>query len=154
MSLPVIGGNKFTADKGEKRSWIVCEGDVFGSGIKRIRDAMKEYGLRPPVIRTAETWFSITFRRKGPDEAIESLSRKGIGEPARPGSPKGSSKGSPITRERIITLMAACEPSNHQRSHRLKFADYKKGCPQADSQTQGRGFAPPHRFATRRLLGG
>jgi ATP-dependent DNA helicase RecG len=78
-----------------------------GSGIKRIRDAIKEYGLRPPVIRTAETWFSITFRRKGPDEAIESLSRKGIGEPARPGSPKGSSKGSPITRERIITLMAA-----------------------------------------------
>jgi ATP-dependent DNA helicase RecG len=78
-----------------------------GSGIKRIRDAMKEYGLRPPVIRTAETWFFITFRRKGPDEAIESLSRKGIGEPARPGSPKGSSKGSPITRERIITLMAA-----------------------------------------------
>jgi hypothetical protein len=83
MSLPVIGGNKFTADKGEKRSWIVCEGDVVGSGIKRIRDAMNEYGLRPPVIRTAETWFSITFRRKGPDEAVGSLSRKGIGEPAR-----------------------------------------------------------------------
>jgi ATP-dependent DNA helicase RecG len=78
-----------------------------GSGIKRIRDAMNEYGLRPPVIRTAETWFSITFRRKGPDEAIESLSRKGIGEPARPGSPIGSSKGSPNTRERIITLIAA-----------------------------------------------
>ena len=78
-----------------------------GSGIKRIRDAMNEYGLRPPVIRTAETWFSITFRRKGPDEAIESLSRKGIGEPVRPGSPIGSSKGSPITRERIITLIAA-----------------------------------------------
>jgi len=78
-----------------------------GSGIKRIRDAMNEYGLRPPVIRTAETWFSITFRRKGPDEAIESLSRKGIGEPARPGSSIGSSKGSPITRERIITLIAA-----------------------------------------------
>ncbi len=83
MSLPVIGGNKFTADKGEKRSWIVCEGDVVGSGIKRIRDAMNEYGLRPPVIRTAETCFSITFRRKGPDEAVGSLSRKGIGEPAR-----------------------------------------------------------------------
>jgi len=77
-----------------------------GSGIKRIRDAMNEYGLRPPLIRTAETWVSITFRRKKPDEAIESLSRKGIGEPARPGSPKGSSKGSPITRERIITMVA------------------------------------------------
>ena len=78
-----------------------------GSGIKRIRDAMNEYGLRPPVIRTAETWFPITFRRKGPDEAIESLSRKGIGEPARSGSPIGSSKRPPITRERIITLIAA-----------------------------------------------
>ncbi|OGP99532.1 MAG: hypothetical protein A2Z51_08805 [Deltaproteobacteria bacterium RBG_19FT_COMBO_52_11] len=44
---------------------------------------------------------------KRPDEAIESLSRKGIGEPARPDSPIGSSKGSPITRERIITLIAA-----------------------------------------------
>lgn len=33
--------------------------------------------------------------------------RKGIGEPGRPGSPKGSSKGSPSTRERIITLIAA-----------------------------------------------
>jgi len=85
MSLPVIGGNKFTADKGEKRSWtgVVCEGDVVGSGIKRIRDSMNEYGLRPPVIRPAETWFSLTFRRKGPDEAVGSLSRKGIGEPPR-----------------------------------------------------------------------
>jgi ATP-dependent DNA helicase RecG len=82
-------------------------GENVGSGIKRIRDAMKEYGLRPPVIRTAETWFSITFRRKRPDEAIESLSRKGIGEPGRRGTPIGSSKGLPITRERIITLIMA-----------------------------------------------
>jgi ATP-dependent DNA helicase RecG len=73
-----------------------------GSGIKRIRDALQEYGLRPPLIRTAETWFSITFRRKKSDEAIESLSRKGIGEPARRGSPKGS----PITRERILAAMS------------------------------------------------
>ena len=69
-----------------------------GSGIKRIRDAMNEYGLRPPVIRTAETWFSITFRRKKSDEAIDSLSRKGIGEPAR--------RGSPITRECILAAMS------------------------------------------------
>lgn len=72
-----------------------------GSGIKRIRDAMSDYGLRPPVIRSAETWFSLTFRRKGANESIETLSRKGIGEPARPGSPMGS----PNTRERIIALM-------------------------------------------------
>jgi len=78
-----------------------------GSGIKRIRDTMREYGLRPPLIRTAETWFSITFRRKGPDEAIESLSRKNIGEPSRPGSPNSSSKSSPITRERVIALITA-----------------------------------------------
>jgi ATP-dependent DNA helicase RecG len=68
---------------------------------------MKEYGLRPPVIRTGETWFSITFRRKKPDEAIESLSRKGIGEPGLRGTAIGSSKGSPITRQRITTLIAA-----------------------------------------------
>ena len=122
-----------------------------GSGIKRIRDAMNEYGLRPPVIRPAETWFSLTFRRKGPDEAVGSLSRKGIGEPARftnrfikrftdhPRADHHADRG---------------EPSNHQRCHRLKFGDYEEGCPQADSQAQGRGFAPPHRFATRRLLGG
>ena len=65
MSLPVIGGNKFTADKGEKRSWIVCEGDVFGSGIKRIGDAMNEYGLRP-CVRVKSLFLTISGYLGGP----------------------------------------------------------------------------------------
>jgi len=72
-----------------------------GSGIKRIRDAMFDYGLRPPVIRSAETWFSLIFRRKGANESIENLSRKPIGEPIGP----GSSKGSPNAGERIVALI-------------------------------------------------
>jgi ATP-dependent DNA helicase RecG len=34
-----------------------------GTGIKRINDAMKEYGLERPRFEANETWFTITFRR-------------------------------------------------------------------------------------------
>ena len=34
-----------------------------GSGLKRIRGAMKEYGLEVPVIEADEHWFSVTFMR-------------------------------------------------------------------------------------------
>jgi ATP-dependent DNA helicase RecG len=34
-----------------------------GSGLKRIRGAMKEYGLEAPVIEADEHWFSVTFMR-------------------------------------------------------------------------------------------
>ncbi len=46
-----------------------------GSGIKRIRDAISSYGLQPPIIETDGDWFSITFRRKGMDEAIEQVQK-------------------------------------------------------------------------------
>ena len=46
-----------------------------GSGLKRIRGAMKEYGLEAPVIEADEHWFAITFKRntalKGPEKGIE-----------------------------------------------------------------------------------
>ncbi len=44
----------------------------IGSGIKRIRETIAAYGLQPPIIEADGDWFSITFRRKGMDEAIES----------------------------------------------------------------------------------
>ena len=49
--------------------------EEVGSGIKRIRDAIAEYGLQPPIIETDGDWFSITFRRKGMDEAIEKVQK-------------------------------------------------------------------------------
>ena len=48
----------------------------IGSGIKRIRDAISAYGLKPPLIQAEENWFSITFMRKGTHDAIEKGSRR------------------------------------------------------------------------------
>ncbi len=42
----------------------------IGSGIKRIREALHAYNLKPPLIEADETWFSITFRRKSLHAAI------------------------------------------------------------------------------------
>jgi hypothetical protein len=42
-----------------------------GSGIRRIRDEMKNYGLEKPLIETGEAWFSIAFHRKSQNSAIE-----------------------------------------------------------------------------------
>jgi ATP-dependent DNA helicase RecG len=42
-----------------------------GSGIRRIRDEMRSYGLEKPLIETGESWFSIAFRRKPQDASIE-----------------------------------------------------------------------------------
>ncbi|MBN1101848.1 MAG: putative DNA binding domain-containing protein, partial [Deltaproteobacteria bacterium] len=42
----------------------------IGSGIKRIREATRAYGLEPPRIEADGDWFSITFRRKGAHDAI------------------------------------------------------------------------------------
>ncbi len=49
----------------------------IGSGIKRIRDAVAAYGLKPPFIQAEDDWFSITFMRKGAHDAIEKPRRKG-----------------------------------------------------------------------------
>jgi ATP-dependent DNA helicase RecG len=37
--------------------------EKVGTGILRMKDAMKEYGLNEPVIEADENWFSITFER-------------------------------------------------------------------------------------------
>jgi predicted HTH transcriptional regulator len=42
-----------------------------GSGIRRIRDEMKNYGLEKPLIEIGEAWFSMTLKRKSQDSAIE-----------------------------------------------------------------------------------
>jgi ATP-dependent DNA helicase RecG len=44
-----------------------------GSGVKRIREALAVYGLKPPLIQANGDWFSITFMRKGPHDAVERL---------------------------------------------------------------------------------
>jgi len=37
--------------------------EKVGTGILRMKDAMKEYGLNEPIIEVDENWFSITFER-------------------------------------------------------------------------------------------
>jgi ATP-dependent DNA helicase RecG len=37
--------------------------EKVGTGILRMKDAMKEYGLNEPIIEADENWFSITFER-------------------------------------------------------------------------------------------
>ncbi len=37
--------------------------EQIGSGILRMKDGMKEYGLEEPLIEADENWFSITFKR-------------------------------------------------------------------------------------------
>jgi ATP-dependent DNA helicase RecG len=49
----------------------------IGSGVKRIREALSVYGLKPPLIQADDDWFSITFTRKGPHDAVEGLRGKG-----------------------------------------------------------------------------
>ncbi|MDA3798453.1 MAG: putative DNA binding domain-containing protein [Kiritimatiellae bacterium] len=46
----------------------------IGSGIKRMRNAMRKYGCDEPIIEVAESWFSISFPRShsGPDSGPDS----------------------------------------------------------------------------------
>ena len=39
----------------------------IGSGIKRMRNGMKEHGCSAPTIELGNTWFSISFPRSNPD---------------------------------------------------------------------------------------
>jgi ATP-dependent DNA helicase RecG len=51
----------------------------IGSGIKRIREAVTSYGLKPPLIEAETDWFSITFMRKQTHEAIKKVLEKDAG---------------------------------------------------------------------------
>ena len=54
-----------------------------GSGIRRIRNALKGYGQEAPLIEVGETWFSLMFKRKAEQDSIEP--DRGL----RSGSPSG-----------------------------------------------------------------
>ena len=47
-----------------------------GYGIKRMRDAMRKYGLESPLIEAGESWFRITFRRKPQHASLTGDTRK------------------------------------------------------------------------------
>lgn len=63
----------------------------IGSGIKRIRETMEEYGL-PVVFEVSEHWFSVIFRRKV--------------ETSKQGGQKGGQKGGQILSERQKQIVA------------------------------------------------
>ncbi|MEI8343672.1 MAG: ATP-binding protein [Candidatus Moraniibacteriota bacterium] len=52
--------------------------EKIGSGILRMKKAMKEYGLPNPKIETNENWFSIIFKRR----ALESIQERDSKESA------------------------------------------------------------------------
>jgi len=66
----------------------------IGSGIKRIREAIRAYELEPPVIEADGDWFSITFKRKRPHDTIERTRRRGAGFiPSDNGESEGIDEG-------------------------------------------------------------
>jgi ATP-dependent DNA helicase RecG len=66
----------------------------IGSGIKRIRETLAAYGLKPPIIQADGDWFSITFTRKGPHDAVEGLRGKGkVSIPSEGDDTEGVSEG-------------------------------------------------------------
>jgi ATP-dependent DNA helicase RecG len=66
----------------------------IGSGIKRIREALADYGLKQPLIQANGDWFSITFTRKGPHDAVEGLLGNGKAfAPSEAGNFEGVSEG-------------------------------------------------------------
>jgi ATP-dependent DNA helicase RecG len=54
-----------------------------GSGIRRIRDEMRNYGLEKPLIETGEAWFSIAFKRKLQDAALDGSTQDTTQKPTR-----------------------------------------------------------------------
>lgn len=50
--------------------------ETVGSGIKRICDAMKDYGLDLPRIESGVDWFSVTFTRKPQQVSLEDTTQK------------------------------------------------------------------------------
>ena len=51
----------------------------IGSGIKRIREAMSDYRIEPPLFETDGDWFSVIFRRKRIHDTIERTKSKDAG---------------------------------------------------------------------------
>src|SRR3989338_1376123 len=67
-----------------------------GTGILRIRSAMKDYKLEVPKIETDENWFTITFKR--PDLQKESYEQRFYGKI----SPEKSTRKIPEKYQKII----------------------------------------------------
>jgi len=53
----------------------------IGSGIKRIRDLCREYGVADPLIEVSEHWFTVSFPRPEPQEVEEAKAgpKSGLG---------------------------------------------------------------------------
>lgn len=77
-----------------------------GSGIKRIRDEMKRYGLKEPLIESGEVWFSVTLWRKPQHSSIQDLKATKRGRELQKGSQKGSQKSSQKSSQKILGLLA------------------------------------------------
>jgi ATP-dependent DNA helicase RecG len=55
----------------------------IGSGLKRIRETMVEYGLEEPMIEADDHWFTVTFKRKTTLKGLEKSREKGQGKRTR-----------------------------------------------------------------------
>ena len=65
----------------------------IGSGIKRIRESMRDYRLSPPKIEAEADWVSITFKRKPQHEAIVDDGITPSGEGLNEGVSEGVNEG-------------------------------------------------------------
>lgn len=94
--------------------------EQIGSGIKRIRSAVRDYGLEPPLIEADADWFTITFRRKPQDEAIERKRQKPVAvSPSDAVRNEGVSEG---VSEGVIGLLEFIRNKPGQRTPQISKA--------------------------------
>jgi len=84
----------------------------IGSGIGRMREQMKEYGLKEPEIEADENWFTIVFRRPKPSPAAAQKTTQKILDAIR--------KDPYITRRELAKIAGVSEDGVKFHINRLK----------------------------------
>jgi ATP-dependent DNA helicase RecG len=92
----------------------------IGSGIKRIREALSKYRLKPPLIEAEADWFSMTFWRKPQHEAIEKgLHKEIVDTPSTHPIDEGVSEG---VNEGVVRLLSFIQNNPGIRTPQISSA--------------------------------
>ena len=88
--------------------------EQVGSGIKRIRETCRDYGVAEPMIEVSENWVTTTFKR--PD-------KEGTGEE----TPQVTPHDSPQVTPQVMRLLVVCDPEllREELQERIGLADRK-----------------------------
>jgi ATP-dependent DNA helicase RecG len=92
----------------------------IGSGIKRIREALSDYRLKPPLIEADKDWFSMPFLRKLQHETIEKGRPKGTDiTPSAQPADEGVSEG---VNEEVARLLSLNQERPGMRTPQISLA--------------------------------